>query len=96
MSIFTPPQDKSAAIHASCGPEPCLQGVAGLIQSVKRLSANHIQVAGAGGNLEEAWQARIVELKGRKVGFLAVSYASWNYPTARGTNMSPGSRIWTA
>jgi poly-gamma-glutamate synthesis protein (capsule biosynthesis protein) len=57
------------------------QGEAGLTHSIRRLSANNIQVAGAGGNLEEAWQARIVELKGRKIGFLAVSYASWNYGT---------------
>jgi poly-gamma-glutamate synthesis protein (capsule biosynthesis protein) len=57
------------------------QGEAGLTHSIRRLSANNIQVAGAGGNLEEAWQARIIELKGRKIAFLAVSYASWNYGT---------------
>jgi poly-gamma-glutamate synthesis protein (capsule biosynthesis protein) len=57
------------------------QEEAGLTHSIGRLSANNIQVAGAGGSLEEAWQAKIVELKGRKIGFLAVSYASWNYGT---------------
>jgi poly-gamma-glutamate synthesis protein (capsule biosynthesis protein) len=57
------------------------QGEAGITHTIRRLSASNIQVAGAGGNLEEAWQARIVELKGRKIGFLAVSYASYNYGT---------------
>jgi poly-gamma-glutamate synthesis protein (capsule biosynthesis protein) len=57
------------------------RGEAGITHSIRRLSANNIQVAGAGGSLEEAWQARIVELKDRKIAFLAVSYASWNYGT---------------
>jgi poly-gamma-glutamate capsule biosynthesis protein CapA/YwtB (metallophosphatase superfamily) len=57
------------------------QGEAGLSQTLGRLSANRIQATGAGGNLEEAWQPRIVEVKRRKIGFLAASYASLNYGT---------------
>jgi poly-gamma-glutamate synthesis protein (capsule biosynthesis protein) len=57
------------------------QGEAGLIHSIRWLSANNILVAGAGGTLDEAWEARIVELRDRKIGFLAVSYASLNYGT---------------
>jgi poly-gamma-glutamate synthesis protein (capsule biosynthesis protein) len=57
------------------------QGEEGLTHTVRRLAANNIQAVGAGADLEEAWQARIVELRGWKIGFLAVSYASLNYGT---------------
>ena len=55
------------------------QNEAGLFHTVAQLRANQVQITGAGRSLDEAWQARIVELKGRKVGFLAASYASLNY-----------------
>ncbi len=57
------------------------RGADGLRHTLTRLTANRIQSVGAGEGLEEAWQARVVELKGRKIGFLAVSYASLNYGT---------------
>jgi poly-gamma-glutamate synthesis protein (capsule biosynthesis protein) len=57
------------------------QGEDGLAHTLEQLSASNIQVAGAGGDLEEAWRPRIVELRGRKIGFLAASYASLNYGT---------------
>jgi len=55
------------------------QNEAGLSHTVAQLRANQVQITGAGRSLDEAWQARIVELKGRKIGFLAASYASLNY-----------------
>lgn len=53
----------------------------GLVHTIDRLAANGIRVVGAGASLEEAWQAQIVERQGRKIAFLAVSYASLNYGT---------------
>jgi Bacterial capsule synthesis protein PGA_cap len=53
----------------------------GLAHTLERLSASNIHAVGAGGDLEEAWRPRIVELRGRKIGFLAASYASLNYGT---------------
>jgi len=57
------------------------QGEAGLLHTLAQLRANRIEVTGAGRNLEEAWRARVVELKGNRIGFLAASYASLNYGT---------------
>jgi poly-gamma-glutamate capsule biosynthesis protein CapA/YwtB (metallophosphatase superfamily) len=55
------------------------QGEAGLAHTLRWLSANRIQAVGAGNDLEQAWQARIVEARGTRIAFLAVSYASLNY-----------------
>jgi len=55
------------------------QGEGGLIHTLARLRANQIQVTGAGANLQEAWQGRVIEVKGFRMGFLAASYASTNY-----------------
>lgn len=57
------------------------QGADGLAHTLQILAAHGIQTAGAGPNLDEAWQVRIVRQKGAEVGFLAVSYASLNYGT---------------
>lgn len=55
------------------------QGEGGLIHTLAQLRANEIQVTGAGSSLEEAWQGRVIEVKGFRIGFLAASYASTNY-----------------
>ncbi len=52
---------------------------AGLLHTVDRLAAEGIRVVGAGANLEEAWRAQVIERQGRRIAFLAVSYASWNF-----------------
>ncbi|HEX2972546.1 MAG TPA: CapA family protein [Tepidisphaeraceae bacterium] len=57
------------------------QDEAGLLHTIDRLAANGIRVVGAGANLEDAWRAQVVERQGRKIAFLAVSYASLNYGT---------------
>ena len=57
------------------------QEEAGLAHTLSRLAANRIQVAGAGHNLNEAWQAPIVDVRGYKIAFLAASYASLNFGT---------------
>jgi poly-gamma-glutamate synthesis protein (capsule biosynthesis protein) len=57
------------------------QAEAGLLHTIDRLAANGIRVVGAGANLEDAWRAQVVERQGRKIAFLAVSYASLNYGT---------------
>lgn len=51
----------------------------GLMHTLAQLQANQIQVTGAGGSLDEAWRGRVIEVKGSRIGFLAVSYASTNY-----------------
>ena len=55
------------------------QGEGGFIHTLAQLRANQIQVAGAGASLEEAWQGRVIEVKGFRIGFLAASYASTNF-----------------
>lgn len=55
------------------------QGERGLIHTLAQLRANQIQVIGAGAGLAEAWQGRVIEVKGSRIGFLAASYASTNY-----------------
>jgi poly-gamma-glutamate capsule biosynthesis protein CapA/YwtB (metallophosphatase superfamily) len=55
------------------------QGEAGLMHTLAWLRAHGIQAAGAGRSLDEAWQPRIVELSGHRIGFIAASYASTNY-----------------
>ncbi len=54
------------------------QGKAGLAHTREYLASNGIETVGPGGDLDEAWQARIVEAHGRKIGFLAASYCSYN------------------
>lgn len=50
----------------------------GLDYTLALLADNGIQAAGAGRNLDEAWQARTVTVRGMRIAFLAVSYASVN------------------
>ncbi len=50
----------------------------GLEATIRHLSDSGIKPVGVGSNLDEAWRSEIVEAKGRRVGFLAASYASIN------------------
>ncbi len=58
------------------------QAEGGLMHTLAQLQADRVEAVGAGRSLEEAWQARVIEVHGRKIGFLAASYASWNYGTS--------------
>ncbi|MBI5733368.1 MAG: CapA family protein [Candidatus Kerfeldbacteria bacterium] len=54
------------------------QGLKGLIYTKNYLTQNNIQAIGVGQNLTETWQPAVIEAKGVKIGFIAVSYASLN------------------
>jgi poly-gamma-glutamate capsule biosynthesis protein CapA/YwtB (metallophosphatase superfamily) len=54
------------------------QGVAGLENTRRVLSAQGISDLGVGSNQEEAWQPKIVTVNGVRIGFLGASYASTN------------------
>jgi poly-gamma-glutamate synthesis protein (capsule biosynthesis protein) len=54
------------------------QGVKGLNYTLNYLDENKIQHAGAGKDLNDAWQPAIVEAGGIKICFVAASYASVN------------------
>ena len=54
------------------------QGYKGLLYTKNYLAQTNIQAIGAGQNLTEAWQPAVIEAKGVKIGFIAVSYASFN------------------
>jgi poly-gamma-glutamate capsule biosynthesis protein CapA/YwtB (metallophosphatase superfamily) len=49
------------------------QGPEGVIETVRHLEAAHLAVAGAGRNMAAAWKPAIVERRGVKVGFIAVT-----------------------
>lgn len=50
------------------------QGNNGLLYTFKHLKSNGIEYVGAGRNSDEAYQGKIIEVKGIKFGFLAYSY----------------------
>ena len=54
------------------------QKLEGLIHTKTFLDENGIKTVGAGKNQAEAWQAQVIEVKGKRIGFLAASYASYN------------------
>jgi poly-gamma-glutamate synthesis protein (capsule biosynthesis protein) len=54
------------------------QGPAGAAYTRQYLTAHGILCVGTGSDIEQAWQPAIVEAKGRKIGFLAASYSSYN------------------
>ncbi|MBS1794164.1 MAG: CapA family protein [Acidobacteria bacterium] len=54
------------------------QGLKGLRQTKKYLEEDGLSFIGTGENLDEAWQPRVLEVKGVKIGFVGASYASVN------------------
>lgn len=54
------------------------QGDTGLANTLSYLSKAGIQTVGAGTDIDSAWQPKIMEANGIKIGFIAVSYASSN------------------
>lgn len=54
------------------------QRVSGLENTLSYLNKNNIQTSGAGKNLDDAWQEKIVTANGIKIGFISVSYTSNN------------------
>ena len=54
------------------------QGVHGLLHTRDLLKKNDHSFLGAGENLDQAWQPKIVDVKGVKVGFVGASYSSIN------------------
>lgn len=50
------------------------QGKNGLIYTKNLLTQNNIKNVGAGSNVDEAWQGKIVEANGIKIGFLGATY----------------------
>lgn len=54
------------------------QGLNGLRNTRKYLAENDFIFMGTGENLEEAWQPKIITVKGVKIGFVGASYASVN------------------
>lgn len=54
------------------------QGLNGLLNTRKVLGENGFTFMGTGENLDEAWQPKIFEVKGVKIGFVGASYASVN------------------
>jgi poly-gamma-glutamate synthesis protein (capsule biosynthesis protein) len=54
------------------------QRPAGLENTRKVLTENNITYLGVGESLEEAWQPKVVNINGLKIGFLGASYASVN------------------
>ncbi|HEX3095895.1 MAG TPA: CapA family protein [Patescibacteria group bacterium] len=54
------------------------QGKAGLVYTKKVLTDAGIINIGTGANLNDAWQGKVYEVKGVKIGFIGASYASVN------------------
>jgi poly-gamma-glutamate synthesis protein (capsule biosynthesis protein) len=54
------------------------QGLNGLLQTRKFLSKENIKFLGTGKNLEQAWEPKIIVVKGIKIGFVGASYSSIN------------------
>jgi poly-gamma-glutamate capsule biosynthesis protein CapA/YwtB (metallophosphatase superfamily) len=54
------------------------QGAGGLRQTQKFLAESGFTYLGVGDNLDEAWQPKIITVKGVKIGFVGASYASIN------------------
>jgi poly-gamma-glutamate synthesis protein (capsule biosynthesis protein) len=54
------------------------QRLAGLQYTRKYLEDNAITYLGVGDRKEEAWQPKIIEIRGVKIGFIGASYASFN------------------
>ena len=54
------------------------QGANGLKYTLSYLKQNNIQASGAGKNLDEAWQTKVVTANGIRVGFISASYTSIN------------------
>lgn len=54
------------------------QGLAGLRSTRAILSNEGLEHFGAGEDLSEAWKARIIEIRGVRIGFVGASYASVN------------------
>jgi poly-gamma-glutamate synthesis protein (capsule biosynthesis protein) len=54
------------------------QGLAGLENTRRALSAQGISYLGVGDNQQDAWQPKIMTVNGARIGFLGASYASTN------------------
>ena len=54
------------------------QKLAGLQNTRKILTENNLTFLGVGDDLEQAWQPKIIDVKGVKIGFVGASYASEN------------------
>ena len=54
------------------------QKLEGLIQTRNFLKKDKVSFLGAGENLEEAWQPKIIVVKGVRIGFVGASYSSFN------------------
>ncbi len=54
------------------------RGPAGVIYTRNYLSGRGIKSVGTGASLDQAWQPEMIETKGRRIGFLAASYSSYN------------------
>jgi poly-gamma-glutamate synthesis protein (capsule biosynthesis protein) len=54
------------------------QGEAGVRFTVAHLDAHGLAHVGAGASLDDAWRPAVIELRGIRIGFVAVSYASVN------------------
>lgn len=54
------------------------QGINGVRSTRKFLAENDFTFLGVGDNLDEAWQPKIITVKGVKIGFVGASYASIN------------------
>ncbi|HEY0429530.1 MAG TPA: CapA family protein [Pyrinomonadaceae bacterium] len=54
------------------------QGINGVRETRKFLAENNFTFMGTGENLEEAWQPKIIDVKGVKIGFVGASYSSVN------------------
>jgi poly-gamma-glutamate capsule biosynthesis protein CapA/YwtB (metallophosphatase superfamily) len=54
------------------------QGIGGIRYTREYLLQNGIEFIGAGENLDQAWEPKVLEVSGTKIGFVGASYASLN------------------